>query len=271
MLQYERVRQYPRAPLRTLVKERSGKGSPFYYSKDICEGGIFLITRQPLMLGTKVELMFSLPEDTFTIRAIGETVSALTSPENHGMGVKFLEIGEAERKIIANYVKTVLSQVNFTPAKGREISEHFAAGSRSKRVELITSAERAYRIFCSLDNSSKWQNVIDNIEVVERYEDGKLKTIKCSTSLLIPRKKIALDFLYNEKERRIFWHSCGGDFTEIRGHAGFDERGDNGCVMNFFIMVNTGMVIPQKIQEHIADEILPHTLEKFKKFVETEN
>lgn len=269
MLQYDKIRQYPRAPLRTLVKEKSGKGNPFYYSKDICEGGIFLITRQPLLLGTKITLMFNLPEDTFTICADGETVSALTNPENHGMGVKFLHIGEAERKVIADYVKTVLQKeprVSFH--KEEKVKENIAAGSRSMRLDISIPAEVAYRVMCELDKSLEWQKVIDSITVQERDNRGRLKRIKCTTPLLISKKNILLDFLYNDRERRIFWQSCGGDFTEIRGHVGFDDKGDNNCVMNFFIMVNTGMVIPPKIQENISDNVLPRTLESFKNFVE---
>jgi Tfp pilus assembly protein PilZ/ribosome-associated toxin RatA of RatAB toxin-antitoxin module len=269
MLQYDRIRQYPRAPLRTLVKEKSGKGNPFYYSKDICEGGIFLVTRQPLMLGTKLDLMFNLPDDVFTICTKGETVSALIYNDNHGMGVKFTEIGDRERKLIANYVNAVTSKVIFNYKQGNPVQENHAAGSRSMQIELPAKAEKAYRLFCSIDEFHKWQNVLEDIEILEKYQDGKVKAIRCSTSLLIPRKRISLDFLYNEKEKRIFWHSCGGDFTEIRGNAGFDDKDHNSCVMNFFIMVNTGMVIPQKIQEHIADEVLPKTLGDFSRYVKS--
>lgn len=268
MLQYDKIRQYPRAPLKTLVKEKSGKGNPFYYSKDICEGGIFLITKQPLMPGTKLMLMFNLPEDTFAICANGETVSALTNPEYHGMGVKFSQIGETERKVIASYVKTVLQQYTGTPFYKEKVTENIAAGSRSMKFDISAPADVAYRAMCELDNSSIWQNVIDNITVLERDNAGKLKRIKCNTPLLIPKKHISFDLLYNDKERRIFWHSCEGDFTEIRGHVGFDDAGDNRCIMNFFIMVNTGMVIPPKIQENISDNVLPRTLESFKRFVE---
>lgn len=269
MLQYDKIRRYPRAPLKTLVKEKSGNGNPFYYSKDICEGGIFLITRQPLMPGTKLMLLFNLPEDTFTISANGETVSALNHPENHGMGVKFTQIGETERRLIANYVKTVLQKSTGTPDyKVGRVTEKIAAGSRSMKLELSVSADVAFRTMCELDKSGIWQQVIDNIVVLGRDNMGRLKTIKCTTPLLIPRKNISFDFLYNDKEKRIFWHSCGGDFTEIRGHVGFDEAGDNKCIMNFFIMVNTGMVIPPQIQENISDNVLPRTLESFKRFVE---
>ncbi len=269
MLQYDRIRQYPRAPLKTLVKEKSGNGNPFYYSKDICEGGIFLVTRQPLLPGTKLMLMFNLPGDTFTICAHGETVSALTNPENPGMGVKFTQIGETERKVIANYVQTVL-QKGMVPSSYREIKtgENIAAGSRSIRIEISVPAEVAYRAMCELDKVSVWQNVIQDIEVLQRDNTGKIKSMKCTTPLIIPKKNIALDFLYNDKERRIFWHSCGGDFTEIRGHAGFDDAGENKCIMSFFIMVNTGMEIPQKIQENISENILPQMLRSFKVFLE---
>ncbi len=272
MLQYDRIRQYPRAPLRTIVKEKSGNGNPFYYSKDICEGGIFLITRQPLLLGTKLILMFNLPEDTFTICAQGETVSALTNPDNHGMGVKFLQIGETERKVIANYVQTVLQKGTvLMSSKAEKRTENIAAGSRSMKIEISAPAEVAYRAMCELDKSGIWQNVINDIRVLERDNAGKIKSIRCTTPLLIPKKNISLDFLYNDKEKRIFWRSCGGDFTEISGHAGFDDAGENKCIMNFFIMVNSGIEIPQKIQENISENVLSGTLKGFKEFVEKKN
>lgn len=270
MLQYEKIRRYPRAPLKTLVKEKSGKGNPFYYSKDICEGGIFLITRQPLLPGTTLHLMFNLPGETFAILANGETVSALTNPDNPGMGVKFTEIGETERKLIRNYVNAILSQqgelnVNYN----KKINENIAAGSKSLTIEINAPADLAYRVMCEIENYQRWQNVIEHIAVVERNTDGKIRSIKCSTPILITRKNIELDFLYNENERRIFWHSCGGDFTEVRGHVGFDNAGENRCKMNFFIMINTGIVIPPAVQEKSSEHILPGVLKNFKEYVES--
>jgi uncharacterized protein (TIGR02266 family) len=81
-------------------------------SVDVSEGGIYLRTLHPLPEGTVVHLVFTLPRDEEHIRLSAEVVRAFSLGdrlENEpGMGLRFLEVTEAVRAKLRNYVQWVM-------------------------------------------------------------------------------------------------------------------------------------------------------------------
>ena len=70
------------------------------YVSDISEGGIFIRSKTPLPIGTKVELRFSiLLEEVETIKGLGEVVRVTGEPIQ-GMGVTFTELTPSSRSLI---------------------------------------------------------------------------------------------------------------------------------------------------------------------------
>ncbi|MEO1272643.1 MAG: PilZ domain-containing protein, partial [Myxococcota bacterium] len=60
------------------------------YVTNISQGGVFIRSKNPLPVGTKVNLKFSVIVDDFeTIEGEGEVVRVDMNPENMGMGVAF--------------------------------------------------------------------------------------------------------------------------------------------------------------------------------------
>ncbi|HEY4716396.1 MAG TPA: PilZ domain-containing protein [bacterium] len=270
MRSFNKVRRYPRVSLKTLVKETSNKNVPFYYSKNICEEGIFLTTKNPLTIGTRLQLQFALPGDIFTILAVGEIVSVLQDTEHPGIGVKFIHIGEQERKIIKRYVELHVNDramADSEPAASAEI-KNTAAGSKEIKMELSIPAEFAYKLMCDCEKQPEWQNVINIGKIAERYPDKRPKIVNFSTKLLITAKNFALHYIYNDVEKKLFWQNVKGDFAEIKGDAVFNPVDADRCAMTFTIMVNPGMRIPRQVRESIRDLTLPQTLNGFKAWAE---
>ena len=76
------------------------------YVTDISRGGVFIRSKQPLPVGTKVNLKFSvILEDFETIEGEGEVVRVVPDGEHAGMGVVFSELTEESRAIIEELVK----------------------------------------------------------------------------------------------------------------------------------------------------------------------
>lgn len=69
------------------------------YVTNISETGVFIKTSDPLPIGTKVDLRFTvIMEDIETIEGVGEVVRVEADPP--GMGVVFKELGTYSEKLI---------------------------------------------------------------------------------------------------------------------------------------------------------------------------
>ena len=76
------------------------------YVPDISRGGVFIRSKQPLPVGTKVNLKFSVIVDDFeTVEGEGEVVRVLEDGENIGMGVQFVFLTEESRNIVEELVR----------------------------------------------------------------------------------------------------------------------------------------------------------------------
>lgn len=72
------------------------------FSRDLGLGGMFIESRDPLPVGTRVELRFHLTETDPVVVALGRIRYAL---EKMGMGVEFLDIAPDDRKRISEFIR----------------------------------------------------------------------------------------------------------------------------------------------------------------------
>lgn len=71
------------------------------YVSNISQGGVFIRSKNPLPVGTKVTLRFSvIVEDVEIVEGEGEVVRCEHSPENMGMGVAFTRLTASSKKLI---------------------------------------------------------------------------------------------------------------------------------------------------------------------------
>jgi uncharacterized protein (TIGR02266 family) len=84
------------------VELRDGRGFSLHSTRDISSGGVFFDRAIPHSLGARVELSFTLPGDTRSIRCEGEVVNVPDAHE-YGMGVRFLNLAPLDRKRIDDF------------------------------------------------------------------------------------------------------------------------------------------------------------------------
>ena len=79
---------------------------------NISELGIFVSTRDPLQVGTRLRLRFAPPdsEDAFVLQGMVQWVNPvrmLSESRNPGMGVRFVDLSADDRERIVDTIRTI--------------------------------------------------------------------------------------------------------------------------------------------------------------------
>jgi uncharacterized protein (TIGR02266 family) len=97
-------RQGSRVPVQIWVEESTDRELYFQRSANLSTGGIYLENTIPHPVGTRVNLRFSLPGDDQKLEVKAEVVGAIAGEEEMGMGLKFLDLADAESDRIRQYI-----------------------------------------------------------------------------------------------------------------------------------------------------------------------
>ncbi|HEX3594687.1 MAG TPA: PilZ domain-containing protein, partial [Polyangiaceae bacterium] len=74
--------------------------------------GIFVATREPLSIGTRVTLRFAPPnlDEAFVLGGVVQWINPvrlLSENRNPGMGIRFVELGAADRERLVEAIRTI--------------------------------------------------------------------------------------------------------------------------------------------------------------------
>jgi len=110
------TRKYPRVPVNIGIEFRINSKWQQAYTSTLSGGGLFIRTINPPKTGTPINVKFRLPEAENLVEAGGMVVwSNEYNPDSRktslpGMGVRFDEIGESEKKEIGVYIRKKLEK-----------------------------------------------------------------------------------------------------------------------------------------------------------------
>jgi len=93
-----------RAPIDLWMEESKGNELYFRRSGNLSAGGVYFEQSIPHPLGTRVNLKFTLPGEDYVIETSAEIVNTPEELDGLGMGVRFLELRDADRERIEGFV-----------------------------------------------------------------------------------------------------------------------------------------------------------------------
>jgi len=102
--QLKERRAAPRIPVEMWVEESTDRELYFQRGANLSVGGIFLERTIPHSKGTVVNLQFTLPDESTPIKVRGEIVNVGEAIEDLGMGVKFLDLSDGDRRRIQEFI-----------------------------------------------------------------------------------------------------------------------------------------------------------------------
>jgi type IV pilus assembly protein PilZ len=103
-------RKHRRVPFVTKVTYALAESVQYYYSQDLSLGGMFLETRKPFAVGTRLDLDFSLPDTEARVRVKGEVVRIVSPDPVHrdlvpGMGIVFAALSPESQSRLESFLK----------------------------------------------------------------------------------------------------------------------------------------------------------------------
>jgi uncharacterized protein (TIGR02266 family) len=119
----------PRAESEIRIEYRSVDNFVADYALNISKGGLFIQTEHPLPRGTRVRLVFSLPDlpVIFDLSGVVQWINRAGSEEPCGMGIQFLNLDEKIRQRIEKHIKSIRAQRPQPQIKMGPVREHSPA------------------------------------------------------------------------------------------------------------------------------------------------
>jgi uncharacterized protein (TIGR02266 family) len=108
-------RKHPRKELNIEIVYSSLENFFYDYAVNISLGGMFIKTDNPLQVGSRINLRFSLPGSKKIIETKGRVMHTVsgksrTKHAQHGMGIQFQELSERDRDLIESLWKESLKE-----------------------------------------------------------------------------------------------------------------------------------------------------------------
>ena len=97
-------RKHLRIPIAARVKSKESDEESIWMTKNISEGGLFLMCENPPFAGTNLTLEISLPNVDDLLKIKGQVVWRL---EGEGFGVEFTRVTAAQKKILDEFLNMV--------------------------------------------------------------------------------------------------------------------------------------------------------------------
>jgi len=101
------TRKHPRAMVNLMIDYQTLDQFFHDYATNISLGGVFIRSRNPLPVGTKLKVSFSLPGLTKMVETVGEVAHVLDERAREGfcgMGIRFSDLDPKSKKIVDSLV-----------------------------------------------------------------------------------------------------------------------------------------------------------------------
>ena len=121
------------------------------------------------------------------------------------------------------------------------------ANIRGERtVEIDAPLERCYEIAADVENSPKWQGTLEEVEVIERDDQGRAELVFTKSDATVKKVESELRFSYDppgaitwEQEKgEVKWLTGSWNFEELDGsrtRATYGLRGDPGRILSMLL------------------------------------
>jgi uncharacterized protein (TIGR02266 family) len=156
-------------------------------SVNISRSGMFLASEQGLPMGTTIEFELTLADGVPLLKGKGEVVRTSVAPR--GLGVRFLHIDDASRRLIERIV-----QINLQEGKRPTVTFDF---SEPEQVANLQNLQGATRVSAGLEFSGRSLRIQINPGTAGYFTNNPLLNIRLGGFVVPAQDDVALGTIYS--------------------------------------------------------------------------
>ncbi len=126
-------------------------------------------------------------------------------------------------------------------------------------VEIDAPRERCYEIAADIQSASSWQGTLEDVEVLERDEEGRARLVETVTDAMVKKARSVLRFDY-DPPGGLSWEQEEGDLKSLVGNWELEDLGEGRTRATYSLSADTGRMLGMlrrgpvegKVKEHLT-------------------
>jgi uncharacterized membrane protein len=139
-------------------------------------------------------------------------------------------------------------------------------------VEIDAPRERCYEIAADIDNAPDWQGTLEEVDVLERDDQGRARLVETVSDAMVKKAKSTLRFDY-DPPGGLSWEQEKGDTKWLVGSWEFEEIGEGRTRATYGLKTDPGrmlgMLLRGPVQGKVKELLTKSAAEGLKEQAET--
>jgi uncharacterized membrane protein len=139
-------------------------------------------------------------------------------------------------------------------------------------VEIKAPRERCYEIAADIDHAPDWQGTLEQVEVLERDDQGRAVVVETVSDAMVKKAKSTLRFDY-DPPGGLSWEQEKGDTKWLVGSWEFEEIGEGRTRATYGLKTDPGrmlgMLLRGPVQGKVKELLTKSAAEGLKEQAET--
>lgn len=124
-------------------------------------------------------------------------------------------------------------------------------------VEIDAPRERCYEIAADIQGAPRWQGALEDVEVLERDEEGRARLVETVSDAMVKKAKSVLRFEY-DPPGGLSWEQEEGDTKWLVGSWELEDLGEGRTRATYSLRTDTGRVLGLLLRGPIEGKVKEH-------------
>lgn len=135
-------------------------------------------------------------------------------------------------------------------------------------IDIASDAATIMDVINDLPAYPEWADGVKNAEVIEAFEDGRVKVVELDFASGPIKDKFRLEYEWNGLDSVSWWLIEGKVLTKEEGTYSLSDNGDGTFKVSYDLEVGTSMKLPGMIKRKAEKMMIKTALDGLKKRVE---
>jgi len=127
----------------------------------------------------------------------------------------------------------------------------------SYAVEIEAPRERCYEIAADIQSAPRWQGTLEDVEVLERDEEGRARLVETVTDAMVKKARSVLRFDYDPPSG-LSWEQEEGDLKWLVGNWELEDLGEGRTRATYSLRADTGRVLGLLLRGPVEGKVKEH-------------